>query len=307
MSSFSVPQSIPKSLAYFSNSLKNYSRARLSLNMITSTTVSSGQSFTCELPPSSLLDLDTRMLSFSCKTTGAANSKVVYQSATDLFHNIQVEVNGKLVQSLDYWNQLSNLFTAYQGASKSNVNKILLTNTGFDPSLNANPAVGTTKQHAIFGTAWGPSLLGSITPKIWDTNIIGSTKLTFRLAGPEALITSDNSTAHGFELSNIRIELDAIQLDNIYYDVVNRTLSGVGILELPFSSFYTFIGQSQSGNNATINFSLSTQSLDAVVATVFDNSGNKWKNYGLSAISSSDATKAYIANYFRHNIGIQEI
>lgn len=277
MSSYSIPQTIPKSLAYFSNRLANYSRQRVQLNMITSTTVSTGQSFTVELPPNALLDLDTLMMSFTATTTGAAGKKVGYASATDLFHSVQIEANGKIIQSLDYWNQLVNLYNTYQGATRSNINKILLQNT--DISLAAvagNPVVGTAKNHAIFGNQW-VGILGSIAPRVWDTNIIGSTKLTFRVAGPEVFVSDD--TAPGVTLSNIRFELDVLQLDGIYYDVVNRTLSGGGVLELPFQNYVTFIGSSQAINGATYNFSIATQSLDAVVGTIFDNSGNKWKSY----------------------------
>jgi hypothetical protein len=297
MSSYSVPTTIPKSLAYFSNRLANYSRQRAQLLMMTSTSASTGQSFTVELPPNALIDLDTLMMSFTATTTGAG--KVGYQSATDLFHSITVEVNGKIVQDLQYFNQLANLYTAYQGSSKTNVNKILLTNTGFDPSLNNAPAVGTANNHALFGTSW-LGILGSIQPRVWDSNIIGSTKITFRVAGSEAFATDTSGTAPGVSLSNIRFEVDVLQLDGIYYDVVNRTLSGGGVLELPFQHYTTFIGQSQAGNNATINFSLATQSLDAVVATAFDNTGgSKWKGYGLSALDTTDKTKAHIANYFK--------
>lgn len=116
-----------------------------------------------------------------------------------------------------------------------------------------------------------------------------------RVAGPEAFATNTPATAPGVDITNIRFEVDVLQLDGIYYDVVNRTLSGGGVLELPFQNYNTFIGQSQGINGATINFSLSTQSLDAVVGTFFDNKASQWKAYNVS--SNGGATT--VANYFK--------
>ena len=123
--------------------------------------------------------------------------------------------------------------------------------------------------------------LGSVQPSILDTSLLSDLTLTFYLAGNEVLSSSagvaldgtgasditdvNASVAASFQLQDYHLVCETIGLaDSIYDQMVEKRISQVGYIELPFKSYYSF----NDAHSGSTRFSVSTQSLDRIYAVM---------------------------------------
>lgn len=118
--------------------------------------------------------------------------------------------------------------------------------------------------------------LGSVQPSIIDTSLLADLTLTIYLAGNEVCsssaginfaetggsdIVDANTLQSQFQIKDFHLIIETMGLaDNIYDQMIEKRISQVGYIELPFKSYYTF-SDTHSGNT---RFSVATQSLDRV-------------------------------------------
>jgi hypothetical protein len=97
---------------------------------------------------------------------------------------------------------------------------------------------------------------------------MGDVRLHIRLAtNNEALLFSDSAAAGNYSWSDIYMNADLIDMPREYFDAVSARLGSGGFIELPFAQWYDITGPAQSINNAQVSAQISSQSVDAVLAT----------------------------------------
>lgn len=264
--SYPTVTALPRSISYFANRLSNFSRNRVKLNMITSTSATTGSIVTVALPPNSLIDLDSLAL-FMTITTG---TNTTVSSIEDVIHSLQVEIGGKIVDIEEYFNQTAALWNDYQ-AGKSQIRQVLTK----CPTGNAIASVVNTATNGAVKAIFNfPGFLGTVQPRVLDSGKLGEVRLSFRIGGNEVLVASTTTPTLSLSLSNISWECDVLMVDDSYHQIVNAKLNNGDVLELPFQRVVPFIGAPQSLNGATMSFSINTQSLDALIGTCYQST---WK------------------------------
>jgi hypothetical protein len=113
--------------------------------------------------------------------------------------------------------------------------------------------------------------LGSAQPQCIDVGALGNVRIRIGLSTAAVVLLGTGTSAPGFSLSDIFATIDCLDIsDGEFYQSYSNYLASGGILELPYSDIYSFsAGNIQS--SGTLRFSLSTQSLDMVMATFVEN------------------------------------
>jgi hypothetical protein len=119
--------------------------------------------------------------------------------------------------------------------------------------------------------------LGSVQPSIIDTSLLSDLTLTLYLAGNEVCSSSagialPGTATTGFDLVNgtaqcqyqikdFHLIVETLGMaDSVYDMMIEKRISQVGYIELPFKSYYTF----NDTHSGTTRFTVATQSLDRV-------------------------------------------
>jgi hypothetical protein len=119
--------------------------------------------------------------------------------------------------------------------------------------------------------------LGSVQPSIIDTSLLSDLTLTIYLAGNEVCSSSagialPGTATTGFDLVNTTAQcqyqikdfhliVETLGMaDSVYDMMIEKRISQVGYIELPFKSYYTF----NDTHSGTTRFTVATQSLDRV-------------------------------------------
>ena len=119
--------------------------------------------------------------------------------------------------------------------------------------------------------------LGSVQPSIIDTSLLSDLTLTIYLAGNEVCsssagvalegtgssdFTDVNGTAQAqYQIKDFHLIVETLGLaDSVYDMMIEKRISQVGYIELPFKSYYTF----NDTHSGTTRFTVATQSLDRV-------------------------------------------
>jgi hypothetical protein len=125
-------------------------------------------------------------------------------------------------------------------------------------------------------TNW-EGFLGSVQPSIIDTSLLSDLTLTLYLADNSVCsssagvalngtgstdITDVNTTAQAqYQIRDFHLIVETLGLaDSVYDMMIEKRISQVGYVELPFKSFYTF----NDTHSGTTRFTVASQSLDRV-------------------------------------------
>jgi hypothetical protein len=129
-----------------------------------------------------------------------------------------------------------------------------------------------------------PGPIASMAPSKIDFNLWPETRLRIKMApAVEALISTD--TAPSYTVDDIVFEVDTLDMPAEYYSALEQRLQGGGMLEVPYQQWYAFSGASQVVNNAKLNFQLSSQSIDGLIATYKAVSNYQDPTYGAGRAS----------------------
>lgn len=268
-----APPVFPKSLNYGLQKLANLSRRKVRLTSVSGTTAQPGGLITVELP-SEAIDLDTFQMHAKLTTTTATGVALPY-SADTLIADYTLSAGGVTIGAsfADSYNQLRFLLEQYQSGDKATAasmlnNMLPMSSIGvFDiPAVNATARPMCVSQWLGF--------IGSAQPRVVDMALLPKVQLTVRLAGTDVLISGATAaTSPSFSLAEIAFECDVLSLPAMYYETLQAHLSGGGVVEVPFTNYLPFRASTADIQGATQQFSVSSGSLDAIIAT-YNEAGN---------------------------------
>jgi hypothetical protein len=251
---------LPKSLSYAVSRLNNFSKRKVRL-VEQSSTVAAPNSTIKVILPAEVVDLSS--MSIFCKlTTTTTTGKASVAHVEDLIESYYLTAGGVQLTPQFAYNDAWELFKDYQLGDKKTIRKLLCTKATAAPSQNL-----TNEPCAIY------SMLGffnSASPRCIDFGLFPKVELNIRLAGVEALVGSADMAGQSFAISDFYIEADVLSLPDVYYQSMNAYLSAGQILEIPYQAIQTFTASAGSINGLSQQFNISSQSVDAVIATVYD-------------------------------------
>lgn len=257
--------SYPRSLSYFLKKLSNYSRNTYKLQTLNTSTASSGQIITVDLPNNALVDLSSLVWYFEGSTSSATNFCAFPRNIESIIERIELEINGQLISpGCSSYNQLWNIISdTTMGEDVTNRRALL------QKSLNITTAVTANESNVPLTICNFLGFLSSAQPNVLDTNLLGNVRIRITLANTNVLISSTTAvTAPNYSLANMFFSVDCISIDDgIYYQVQDQYLSKGGIYEIPYNNFYSFSQAISSSGDGSVKFSLSTQSLNQLWAT----------------------------------------
>lgn len=289
---------IPNAMRYRISKLEGLSKQKINMPLLSGqTAVVQGQTIIVDLPYSSLCDLSTFEMKFLGETNQGpsltAQGARVYsfpRYIQSIIQGIEIRFNNKTVQHIvDYnliYNTLADLTIGDEGKGKHN------TGTNYDPSKKyiggaaqlgyAPVAIGNVatdiardRQTYVIRN-WLGLLGGNASTTCIDTNLIGSVQIRITLApatvlslgGPFTDAATDTASAAGYTLNNINFSIMTYDMPPSFYDEVRSYLLTPGnSYSIYFPHYNTFYGSAKTTKSNTVQFSLSTQSLDYLIGT----------------------------------------
>lgn len=250
---------LPKSLSYAVSRLNQYSRRRVRLVEQSASTATPNSTVKVILPQE-VVDLSSVVIYFKLTTTTTAGKASVVD-VENLLQSYYLTSGGvQITQQFDY-PEIWSVFRDYQMGDKQSIRKVLSSKATGAPTDNL-----TDEPCALY------SLLGffnSAQPRCVDFGLMGKTELNLRLSSVDALVQSADCTGASYAISDLFIECDVLALPDVYYQSMNSYLSSGGIVEVPFQSITTFTASAGSINGLTQQFNIASQSVDAIIPTVY--------------------------------------
>lgn len=254
--------SYPKSFAYYLSRLSNFSRQRIKLQTIASTTFGPNSQIQIDLPQG-LIDLQTFTLQGKARTTAAG---VYLPPAELLIDSVSVEVGGVSIQNgFTNYGDLFNIYRQYQMEDKKNFRKVLQLEGKQDTIAAAGEGSDTNNTPMPFAIYNWLGFLGTV--KVLDTTLIGPVRITIRLA-PSGVLTKHVSSASvpNYELTDVHAKVDILDIaDGVYYNMISQKLA-TSPLEVVYDNYQTVVGSLGQPTQNT-RWSTSSDCLEAVIAT----------------------------------------
>lgn len=270
----------PRNLSYVCRKLNGYSKATYKLQTIANTTASGGNVITFDLPSNSLVDTQSINMFFKGSTSAATGFCSFPKNIECCISRIETEINGQLISAGA--NNLEHLYSVLYDTTVGTdckSRRSILQNA----ADQVVPAANTSGKQFCINNWLG--FLGSVSPSIIDTSLLGNVRVRVTLASPNVLIQTAGATGANFTFSDIFISCDVIDIqDGVFHDIHNRYLQSAGVYEMPFNNYYGFSSAVAGSFNQSTKFSLSTQSLNHV-----------WAFFALSAPYVIDAI-AYVGD-----------
>lgn len=285
--------SLPSNLQFFLNRLSGYSRNTYRLTTVNNDTAAPGGFVTVDLPNNALVDLSTLSWHFQATTTSTASTTTrMPRHIESIIDSISVEVNGQLISSIPTnYNQVWNIVADTTFGTDTMRRRQVLQNATALTALADTPVSNETNNPYCIQNWLG--FLGSVQPQCIDTGALGNVRIRIGLAPASVLIrSSGTNVAPNYSLANMFFAIDCLSIDDgqFHASYANYLAQG-GVLELPYTDIYSFsAGNVQSAG--TVRFSLSTQSLDLVMATFVETANP-------NALNAATGT----STYFTRNVG----
>ena len=248
----------PRNLSYVCRHLSSYSRQNYRLQAVSNDSATASSIITVDLPNNSLVDLSTLIMYFNGSTAANATKFASFpKNICGILDRIECECNGQLISTgCSSINQLYNLLYDIH-TSQDFKNKRSVLQNGGDQVV---PTANVTNQPFIINNFLG--FVGSVSPNIIDTSLLGNVRIRFTLATPAVLIQSEPGIGASYSLSQIMFSVDRIDLDPMFYDIHNRYLQSGQTYEMPFNNWLSFSTTCTGSLVGSTKFSLSTQSLN---------------------------------------------
>lgn len=251
----------PQNLTYLCRRLNGFSKQCVRLQSLNASSASNGQVVQVDMPINSLVALDTLTMHFKGSTKSSAGGAACFSRGIEtIIQKIDVDINGISVSaSCNHYNQLWSIVSDLTVGQDATTRRKVLQNA----SDQASPTADVTNQPFTIQNFLG--FIGSVTPQILDTNLLGMVRIRLQLAGPECLILKPGTTSATFTLDDIYFSVDVMSIDDGVFHVLHqRFLEKNNVYQLPFKNWYSF--SSVGGLSQSTKFSLSTQSLNRVFA-----------------------------------------
>ncbi len=186
-------------------------------------------------------------------------------------------------------------------------------------ALSTNLGSDTDKRFVVCD--WLGLIGGECSTRFIDVSLVGQIQIRITLSGNEVLVPAfndggnlsyngrnpadvpapDNGTVQGanlsYTLSDFYFTIDTVSLDPMYQMMLRDQIARNGMLEVNFRAYYSFLKDGITAGADTMNWSLSTQSLDRVYCAW------RGKNYQLSSHLATDLTslgavgRSFVPNY----------
>jgi len=256
-----------KGLSFMVNRINaGFSRRRVKLTQQNMTAASAGSHVVITMP-SGLVDTQSLSLHGLLTTTAAATKFAAPQSIEHCVDSMWLEIGGQQISQPFRYNDVHHIFESFQAGDKTRMRNVIKSWTAEDAATGVATAPAanvTAKPFAIHNIV----PFSSMSPRYIDFSLMGDVRLHIRLAtNHEALVFSDSAAAGAYSWSDIYMNADLIDMPREYFDAVSARLGSGGFIELPFAQWYDITGPSQSINNAQVSAQISSQSVDAVLAT----------------------------------------
>lgn len=300
--------SLPDSLQYYVKRLSGYSRNTFRINPTNSDVASANGFIVCDLPTNSIIDFSTLSLNFRAITSAGTGFAALPMHASCLLDSLSIECNGILISSIpsnygQLWNIVSDITMGVESQTRARI-------LGGATPLSAAPSAAMTSAQFLSITSF-LGFLGSVQPRCISTGNCGNIRLRIGLASGNVLVGSANVANPTFNLSDIHMTVDCLSLDESYYNAEASYLAGGGVLEASFNDWYVFSSGALASAASSVKFSLSTGSLNQVLATFVEaNSPNLFngdtgtstyfrRNTGLTAATAGSLTYQFSVNNVR--------
>lgn len=249
----------PKNFLSYINAVSGVGRQTLKFVPRNTDGVKQGAVIVLDAPSNSMLDLDTLVLSFLGSTT-STDGCVFPRNIETIIQKIQCEVNGLSVGTCNNLSDLYQIMFNLNSGADATAKRAL-----YQKSKPVSAPTGVEvktpyKIHSFLG------MLDSIQGRVLDLGVIGSLRIHITLEGTNVLVKSATSTNEGFQLDDIYMTCDSINIaDDVFYKSKNAFLAQGGCIEMPFTNYYSALFPCTSFNQSN-RFSVSTNSLDYMLA-----------------------------------------
>lgn len=294
--SLDLVSGFPKNLAYTLKQLSNFTKQTVKV-MPDRTTCPFGEITRFKLPASALIDMRTISIYADVTLYKDATANTGYalhlpRNTGSLIQQITITCNGVQLCNINDYNLLYNTLYDLEGADFSQNSKRLLENP--DPSVYyyqgatavANSSIGVinaqdgssaanaeTNRPIVINNFLG--FLGSLSTPVLDLNDTGDIYIDIRWASTSVLWGATNTggiasypTTSGCKFDNLRMTCSKINFESSdYYDLKAQKLIGDGLL-VGYYDYWTSRGTAvNKSSGVNMNFNVTTNSLDQVIAT----------------------------------------
>lgn len=273
----------PRNLSYVVKKLSGYSRNNFKLMTLNQNQCVNGSIISVDLPNNALVDLSTLSMFFQGSTTTTAGFAAFPRNIECILERCELEINGQIINGgCQAYNQLWEIITDTTFGNDVRNRRSILQNGGDVVAPLANV---TNLQFCIQNWL---GFIGSVSPGILNTGILGNVRLRLTFSNPGVLVGSPTCTGAAFQLSNMFFTVDTIDIaDGMFHQIQDQALASGMIYEMPFNNYFSF--SSTGGISQTTKFSLSTQSLNRVWATFLPGAQYKIAQVGSTAAATVGA------------------
>jgi len=319
----------PKNLAYTLKQLSNFTKQTVKV-MPDRVNPSFGEVSRFKLPASALLDFRTISIFadvtlFKDSTAGTGYALHLPRNTASLIQQLTITCNGVQLCNINDYNLLYNTLFDLEGADFSQTSKRLLEN--FDPSVYyyagttaaANTPIGAvnaqdgsiatnveTSRPIVINNFLG--FLGSLSTPVIDLNDTGDIYIEIRWATNSVLWGSTNTTAPTYagtntaSFNNLRMTVAKLNFESSeYYDLKAQKLMGDGLM-VGYYDYWTSRGTTVAkSSGVSMNFNVSTNSLDQCIATFQKSDYNSIKSLVLHNGSTTTMNNLVTYNKFLYD------
>jgi hypothetical protein len=272
--------------------LSNYSKTPIRIQPSTGqSAIKSNGYINFQLPVGSVLDLRTFSWHFGCYTSGVTNATVVGlpKWTPALIKTLDILVNGKSIQHINYYSHLYNLLQDYKTGYNESIKEVgkngdpsvksYMTASGdlrkyntfkFAPTAtDGTGALNSFKDNYVINDWLG--FLGSSSPSILNTNILGTIEIQIQVESGAVLWQQGTAVTPEFTIENSIAYIDKIEFkDERYYKIQEQILEG-GKIQIPFKNYTAYPGTDLTNTKTTtLKFTENTKSLDKIIFTYLE-------------------------------------
>lgn len=314
------PLFVPDSLKFYVNRLA-FSKNRVRLQALSSTTAKSGSQVIVRLPSNTLVNLASLTMTGAVRAyfdgTPAADDGVALPTNWDFsfIETLSLIANGGIItQPFVNYKLLGNILNDINGSALMDQKRSALQGSLPQPIQTR----GTVAADAQGG--WLPfsinnwiSATQTMAPSYMSTNLLGDLELRLTMADNSVVQSGDVSdgsaasvTTAAWEMKNINFYIETASIGNNLVDqAVAAKLAAGEPINVPFENVFSF-SQANSGPTFNQRFSVSSQSVNKILVTTQTNtdigtSGQKKFVNGIPQALRRDSLSAYQAQFSVNN------
>ena len=311
--------SYPNNLGSRINHITNYSTNSVMLrpdnSIVELNGITNGAKLEFTLPPNSLVDLSSFSVYANFQTTPAVSEAGVAvrphyltRYANSLIHRLTVEIGGQVVNDIQDYNRIQQIFSDMQFGIEGSSKKLLSNIDPLDKRNTDGVQVGGLRPLAdvalnnliridsrpICLTQFLGFLGGGAGVKYIDTQLTGNIKITFELAPANNVlfrasvgdVNGATSTAAGatadanctaqasYSLTDVVATIKKASIDDgVYFQSITAALTAGIPFEYKYNHFYQTKSNANNGN-LTLRYEVMSNSVDMAMLTFYENAFN---------------------------------